>query len=214
MYLTDWGKWIIVVGLSIFSSRGNAQNTVGLISYNPNSTQAGYNLLYPNNQSTVYLLNTCGEIVHQWTDEPDFRPGNVAYLLENGNLLKTKSLFMDQTPSFGAGGAGGIIELRDWDNNMIWSTTIMDTAIRAHHDIAPMPNGNVLIIAWERKSISQVLEAGRDTAFFSNDELWPDFVVEMDPIGDSVVWEWHAWDHLVQGIRLAETKFRGGKCAS
>ena len=34
-----------------------------------------------------------------------------------------------------------------------------------------------------------------------SDEMWPDEVLEIEParpIGGRVVWEWHAWDHLVQ----------------
>ena len=65
-------------------------HTVGLLSYNPNKAFDGYNLIYPHNQPHVYLLDNCGEVVHVWEDEPQWRPGNTAYLLDNGNLVKTK----------------------------------------------------------------------------------------------------------------------------
>jgi hypothetical protein len=32
-------------------------------------------------------------------------------------------------------------------------------------------------------------------------ELWPDHVIEVEPLrpsGGSIVWEWHVWDHLIQ----------------
>ena len=49
----------------------------------------GYTLLYPHNQPHVYLLDFCGEVVHTWTNEDTLRPGNMAYLQENGDLILT-----------------------------------------------------------------------------------------------------------------------------
>ncbi|MCB0598325.1 MAG: hypothetical protein KDD28_29900, partial [Phaeodactylibacter sp.] len=50
-------------------------HTVGLLSYNPSKAYDGYNLIYPHNQPNVYLLDNCGEVVHVWEDEPQWRPG-------------------------------------------------------------------------------------------------------------------------------------------
>ncbi len=57
-----------------------AQHPVGLLSDDLLQTFDGYNLLFPHNQSTVFLLNNCGEIVHTWEDAPDIRPGNTVLL--------------------------------------------------------------------------------------------------------------------------------------
>ncbi|MBK7255856.1 MAG: hypothetical protein IPI04_18590 [Ignavibacteria bacterium] len=35
---------------------------------------------------------------------------------------------------------------------MLWEYTYSSSTYRTHHDIAPMPNGNVLLIAWEVKT--------------------------------------------------------------
>ena len=67
-----------------------AQNTVGLLSYNPTQAYDGYNLLYPHNQPNVYLVDNCGEVVHSWEDEDNWRPANTAYLTEEGLLYKSK----------------------------------------------------------------------------------------------------------------------------
>jgi len=70
-----------------------------------------------------------------------------------------------------------------------------------HHDVEPLPNGNVLIIAWELKTLAEAAQMGRDTAGAGYSSVWPDHILEVEPTsvdtGD-VVWEWHAWDHLVQ----------------
>ena len=41
----------------------------------------------------------------------------------------------------------------------------------------------------------------RDPAAIGGEGLWPDAVLEIRPVlpaGGEVVWEWHAWDHLIQ----------------
>lgn len=177
----------------------HGQNTVGLLQYEPAESWEGYNLLYPHNQPHVYLLDNCGQIVHQWTDEDVFRPGNTAYILDNGHLVKTKRLFNSPaTDPIWAGGGGAIVELRDWDNNLLWSFEQNDALRRLHHDIEPLPNGNLLMISWEYKSEEEAIAAGRDPAAMSQAALWPDYILEVDPFTDEVVWEWHAWDHLIQ----------------
>ena len=64
--------------LFLFIHTTFAQNTVGLLSYDPDKAFDGYNLMFPHNQPNVYLLDNCGEIVHVWEDSADFRPVNLA----------------------------------------------------------------------------------------------------------------------------------------
>ncbi|MCP3928010.1 MAG: T9SS type A sorting domain-containing protein [Bacteroidetes bacterium] len=183
----------------IFSFQAFTQHTIGLLSYEPTKTFEGYNLLYPHHQQKVFLLNNCGEIVHVWEDDVDFRPGNTAYVLDNGNLLKTKRYNLSNIDPIWAGGGGAFVEILDWENNLLWSFEQNDSLRRLHHDIAPMPNGNILMISWELKTGEEVFQAGLNPALMPEQgELWPDYILEVDPSLDSVVWEWHAWDHLVQ----------------
>jgi arylsulfotransferase ASST/type IX secretion system substrate protein len=175
-----------------------AQNTVGLLSYQPSKTFNGYNLMYPHNQPTVYLLDNCGEIVQTWTDESNFRPGNTAYLRPDGTLVKTKRDAVVTDDAIWAGGGGEFVEIREWDNTLVWSFELNNETSRLHHDIAPMPNGNILMTAWELKTANEAIAAGRDTALLSQGKLWPDYIIEVDPSTDQIVWEWHTWDHLIQ----------------
>ena len=151
-----------------------AQNTVGLISYNPTKSFDGYNLVYPHNQPNVYLLNNCGEIVHRWDDAIDFRPGNTAYLYPNGNLVKAKRPSAVAGNPIWAGGGGAIVEMRDWDNQLLWSFEMNNDSMRLHHDIAPLDNGNVLMIAWKLRTLDEAIQAGRDTSFapLTQGEIW------------------------------------------
>ena len=182
-------------------------NTVGLISYDPDLAYEGYNLIYPHNQPNVYLLNNCGEIVHMWEDSAQFRPGNTAYIQPNGNLIKTKRLASIGGDAIWAGGGGAFIEIRNWDNDLLWSFEMNDTLNRLHHDIAVTPEGTILAIAWELKTFDEAVQAGRDTFLLPDGELWPDWVFEIDPNTDEIIWEWHAWDHLVQDFDPTKDNF-------
>ena len=175
-----------------------AQNTVGLLSYHPSQTFNGYNLIYPHNQPTVYLLDNCGEIVHTWTDDANFRPGNIAYIRPDGTVVKTKRDAVVTDDAIWAGGGGEFVEIRNWENDLIWSFELNDSMRRLHHDIAPMPNGNILMLAWELKTLDESIAAGRDSTKLVQGKLWPDYIIEVDPSTDEIVWEWHTWDHLIQ----------------
>ncbi|MBT8190165.1 MAG: aryl-sulfate sulfotransferase [Bacteroidia bacterium] len=184
-----------------------SQNTVGLISYDPMKTFDGYNLMFPHNQSSVFLLNNCGEIVQEWTDDANWRPGNIAYITEDGLLYKGKRDASVVNDPIWAGGGGAILEIRDWDNNLIWDFEMNDSIYRLHHDFSVMPNGNIIALAWELKTTEECIAAGRDTSTLAQGILWPDWIFEIDPFNDSIVWEWHAWDHLVQDFDSTKANF-------
>ena len=184
-----------------------AQNTVGLLSQRIDEVYEGYNLVFPHNQSIVFLIDNCGQIVHTWVDDGTFRPGNSVYLLENGDLVKCKRHFAILNDSIWAGGGGETVEIRSWENEMLTSFTLNNDSARLHHDVAPLPNGNILMIAWELKSEEEAIEAGRDPATLAQGKLWPDYILEWNPTLDSIVWEWHAWDHLIQDFDPTKDNF-------
>lgn len=188
--------FLLFLCIGIFAQ--DTPHTVGLLSYNPAKAYDGYNLIYPHNQPNVYLLDNCGEVVHVWQDEPQWRPGNTAYLLPNGNLVKTKRPAAIANDPIWAGGGGAIVEIRDWDNNLLWSFERNNEQERLHHDIALTDQGTILMIVWELKTQEEAIQAGRDPSLLADGELWPDYIIEVDPENDEIVWEWHVWDHLVQ----------------
>lgn len=156
-------------------------------------TDEGYNLFAPLGEKTTYLINEAGETVYTWLS--DYRPGNAVYLLENGNLLRTGNTGSD---NFSVGGVGGIVEEISADGTVVWSFEHDTTQGRLHHDIELLPNGNILMLAWELKTESDSLAAGLTPSLLGEGELWPDYIIEVDPDSNSIVWEWHVWDHLVQ----------------
>ncbi len=186
----------------------NAQ--LGLLSLKKEKVVDGYTMIYPNGQNIVYLLNNCGEVVHKWVDAPTSRPGNSVFLLENGSLLKTKRPANISADTIWAGGGGATIELVDWDNKPSWSYTLNNGKGRLHHDIKQLPNGNIIAIAWERWTKQKAIAEGRDTTKITQSQLWPDYIIEIDPKINSanpIVWEWHAKDHLIQDYDATKNNF-------
>ena len=171
-------------------------NTVGVVR-DDGGTQPGYWLFAPLTANTnTYLMDSNGRVVNHWTSS--FRPGNSVYLTDEGGLIRTMN------PGGGsvinAGGAGGQIERRSWDDELEWSYSHISSSYRLHHDVELLPNGNILCIAWELKTAAEATAAGRIPGTFGA-SLWPDKIIEVQPTGNSggtIVWEWHAWDHLVQ----------------
>ncbi|OGS40683.1 MAG: hypothetical protein A3K77_01625 [Euryarchaeota archaeon RBG_13_31_8] len=80
----------------------------------------------------------------------------------------------------------------------------------SHHDVKSLPNGNVLLIAWETKTRTEVIAAGRNPDYVSSQGLMPDHIIEVQPTGPSsgtIVWEWHIWDHLIQDYDASKANY-------
>jgi len=181
----------------VASSRAQEQ-TVGLFFNHPGSF-TGYTLFAPNPYTTTYLIDMQGRLVHAWPS--DYRPGFTAYLLENGDLLRTAKM-PGHTP-----GGGGRIQRFDWDGNLLWDYLYYDDVVWQHHDIEPLPGGNVLILAWETISRAEAIAAGRDPDLLNGSSLQPEHIVEVMPTGPTtgeIVWQWHLLDHVIQDFDPAQ----------
>ena len=166
----------------------------------------GYTLFTPLHSTSTYLIDMQGAVVHEWKSA--WNPGNSVYLLDDGSILRCAR--DGANPTFRGGGEGGRVQRIAWDGELLWDFPWSDEGRLQHHDVAPMPNGNVLLISWERRTEAEALAAGRDPALLGGGELWPDYLVEIEPkgaTGGTVVWEWHAWDHLIQDRDPAKAGF-------
>ena len=144
-----------------------------------------------------YLINNNFNLIKYW--EHSQRTVGTSYLMEDRSIII--QLESDEH-NFGLshGPIGGIFQKINFDNEIIWEFSYYSDLYHPHHDFEPLPNGNILIISWEKKTPSEVEEYGRINI---NDEFWPLKIVELRPLGyDSVevIWEWHLWDHLIQDI--------------
>ena len=188
---------IAIVGVS------KAQ-TIGLKQHDAGSLDSGYVLFAPMLDTNTYLIDKCGKQVHKWVS--GHRPANSCYLLPDGTLLRTGK---DNNTTFTKGGTGGIVELIDWSGNVTWSYKVSDTLNCQHHDARALPNGNILILAWESKTYAEAIDAGRDP-LLTGATVWSEQILEVKPTGTNtgtIVWEWHLWDHLVQDYDANQSNY-------
>jgi hypothetical protein len=147
-----------------------------------------------------------GQVVHTW--ETAHRPGGQLLMLENGRLLR--AAHKEGVPRFEGGGIGGLIQELDWDGQVTWQYELSNEQRVLHHDFKRLPNGNLLVIAWEAHEPDDVLARGRDADVVPAVGLWPDVVLEVRPTrpaGGEIVWTWRVWDHLVQDRDPAKPNF-------
>lgn len=176
--------------------------TVGLFQYD-NSSIDGYTLFTPN--EFTFLIDNCGRVINSW--QSNYKPGNSVYLLNDGSILRTCRM---SSTVFSGGGIGGRVERRDWDNNLLWSYDFSNNIYHQHHDIEIMPNGNILVLCWEKKSLLDAIIAGRDPSTLADNELWPTYIIEVEPQGTNninIIWEWHLWDHLIQDFDPSKSNY-------
>ena len=143
-----------------------------------------------------YLIDNDMNEINSWSHPNG--AASMPYLLPDSTLIYP---YRVSNPSMNSGGVGGGISKYDWDGNLLWSYEIANDLYQHHHDVEPLPNGNILVIVWERKTSTEASLAGRQTLNNSLNEIWSEAILELEIVGSNdvnIVWEWHLWDHLVQ----------------
>ena len=167
----------------------------------------GYIMFAVPNSASVYLINRKGEVVHEWKGNYG-GPERSAYLNNDGSIFQNAT--DPDFPVFAGGGEAGRLQKVSWDGKMLWDFEYANEEYHTHHDLAVMPNGHVLAIAWEAKTAGEALAAGRKPNLTPKAGLWPEKIVEIEPIDEfhgRVVWEWHVWDHLIQDFDSKKANF-------
>jgi len=189
------GIFFLLIFLFAYITITAQEQTIGLF-INEEGSFNGYTLFSPMSYTNTYLIDNSGRAVHTW--EGSNRPNLSAYLHENGNLFRTNNY--DREEGFRFNTIASVQEIA-WDGSVIWEFAYSGSNYLMHHDIEILPNGNVMIIAFEVKTSEEVYAAGRISGSLQDDELWPDHIIEVETVGASggnIVWEWHIWDHLIQ----------------
>jgi len=162
----------------------------------------GQILFSPVASKTTYLIDRTGTVNHTWPS--NYLPGLSVYMLDGGSILRTIDI------ASGAGGSGGV-ERYTYDGTLNWHFEYYSpNQYQSHHDIEPLPNGNVLLLAFELKTPTEVIDAGRRPAQTSPFKTEFDYIVEVQPTGPTtgaIVWEWRVWDHLIQDYDSKKTNF-------
>src|SRR5262249_55244117 len=160
----------------------------------------GYTIIEPLRSKDTHLVDLDGKVVHTWHSE--YVPAAWVDVYDDGTLLRGGQKDPDKRVRFHAGGIGGVLEEISWGGKGRGTYELATDAQRMHHDIERLPNGNVLVIAWENHAREDAIAHGRDEDKVDEKEgFWPDDVLELKPtrpVGAEIVWQWHVWDHLVQ----------------
>lgn len=158
--------------------------------YNPDLIHEGLVLAVEGGGTTAYLLDKAGKKHHTWTFDAGL--GNDVKLLPNGKML---GIFKTDSAAFKfAGGYGGIVRLINPDNSVDWEYKYSTADYLSHHDVATLPNGNVMFLVWEKITKDEARKAGANVMY----DVYTEKVVEVNPATNEVVWEWRSWNHIVQ----------------
>ena len=162
------------------------------LSLNEPAAAAGYTLFAVMDSRKVYLIDPLGRTAHIWHLEDALADEILvqAKLLDNGNLMAMTG--------------GPVAKSALWEidprGNVVWRYDSSHHEI--HHDFLKMPNGNALILGRDSKPRQQAIAAGANPEL-EYERFVYDILIEVRPAGASggdVVWEWSAWDHMVQDI--------------
>lgn len=161
----------------------------------------GYTLYNNLNSTTTYLIDKDGNIAHSWS-----LPTQCNYavrLKPNGNIVRGA---VNTGNSLNGAAVGGKIQEFTPNGTLVWEYVYSNSSHVSHHDFCLLPNGNVILTAWEVKTAAQLTQAGKQNATTSK---WPCHFVELQPSGTTatIVWEWHFWDHMIQDVDATKDNY-------
>ena len=172
--------------------------TVGLLVNEPEAI-GGYVLVPGRFSHYAHLVDHLGRIVHSWQFE-QWLPHD-AKILDNGNLLVVIRQDSGRPIS-------NIVEL-DPESNVVWKYSTRPDLV--HHDFFKMPNGNVLMLVLGFKTREEIIAAGVNPHILPPSETMAyDYLIEVRPTGSEggeIVWEWSAWDYLVQDFDASKENY-------
>ena len=165
---------------------------VGVITNEPESFQ-GYTLFSTSRQNnTIYLIDNDGRVVHTWEVS---KRGGLGKLSKNGDLIVAGT----------TDGSDGVSRIAP-DGSVLWNYNLDEE----HHDFLQMPNGNVMILSKELKTLEEAVAAGANPACIRDEGLVVDYLVEVRPTGPTeaeIVWRWAVWDHLIQDFDPSKANY-------
>ncbi|MDC6366572.1 MULTISPECIES: arylsulfotransferase family protein [Flavobacteriaceae] len=157
--------------------------------FNSDLIYDGYVLINDAGNDRVYLMDKKSTILYEW-DIPS-GIGNDVELLPDGRLV---GIMKADDPKIEYGGQGGKLQFVNPDSSIEWNFDYSSEDYITHHDVELLPNGNLITIVWEKKTMEEAELAGSSLGI----DVFPEAIIEVDPTTDEIVWEWHSWDHLIQ----------------
>lgn len=148
-----------------------------------------YFLVADQSNNEAHLIDYDGVELFNWDLNGSI--GNDINLMSDGSLivcLKANNAAVTE------GGYGGIFRKINADQTIDWEVTYSSSSYTAHHDVEYLSNGNIIFLAWEISSNDEAVEEG----YAGRGEIYPETIIEMNPLTEEIVWKWDVMDHLVQ----------------
>lgn len=192
-------KKLIIFFIIIICSCQNDDNSNDIIDsvnlnenidfYDSNIISDDYIFVVENSSTNSYLINKEGFKLWEWNFE--INSGNDLEILPNGDII---GLFKTTNPFIDFGGYGGTAKIIDKNGIVLWQYSVNSNDFIAHHDVEMLPNGNVLIMVWERIINEIAVSNGVDVST----DIFTEKIIEINPLNNELVWEWRSWDHIIQ----------------
>ncbi|MEM9570396.1 MAG: sulfatase-like hydrolase/transferase [Pseudomonadota bacterium] len=147
----------------------------------------------------THLISPTGEVVHTWPANLT-GGGTPGYLLPDGQIVRT-GIRNRMATRRGPVASADVLQIVDKNGTVVWEVTSADLGgAFFHHDLEPMPNGNILASTYHALTGAEALAKGWDVSDART--VWVDGVVEIKPdlvSGEfEAVWAWRFDDHLIQ----------------
>ncbi|MFZ4399475.1 MAG: aryl-sulfate sulfotransferase [Bacteroidales bacterium] len=165
-----------------------------------------YTLYATKNGTQAFLIDTADSpsIFKTWTFTSTTKNAYSCYLIPGDTLVRTTTYQATGAP--GQGGITGRVQKITWGGTVAWDFSYSSSTTQLHHDICPMPNGNVLMISYDKRTATEATQAGSSTSAI----FWSEKIIEVQPTGPTtgnIVWEWKLWDHLCQNYSSAKDNY-------
>ncbi len=118
----------------------------------------GFALYNRQNNNTAYLIDKDGNIAKTWNC--NVACNYTVLLKENGNIVRGGKYSGNQ---LNGAAIGGLVQEIDPSGNVVWEFIYSNADHCSHHDIT-LVGDNVMLVAWEVKSISELTQAGYNGA--------------------------------------------------
>ena len=161
----------------------------GTTIYNPDKTYNSY-VLYDGRDGRSFLIDMNGNFVHTWPYtgfpvemiDPEINDG------ERGHIICQKEPEIYSCEN---------LLIVDWDANIIWEwgEKAPGGKARQNHDLSPLPNGNLLIVAFTETTIPDI----------SDESISDQAIYEISREGD-IVWKWVSSEHIEELGFIGEKK--------
>lgn len=174
--------------------------TGSVLVYDNSFSKEGYVLFNEATEDRVYLMRKdSAVIIHEW--QLEFGLGNDVELLSDGKLLASLGV---ENPDFSFGGFGGVIQLINPDSSIDWQYILASEEHIIHHDVEMLPNGNILAIVWDLRLRNELDAIGY---LGSEEKVYTESIIEIDPSTNEIVWKWDSWDHIIQDADSSKLYF-------